>query len=305
MAPSLVTSTVTEPPAPSVKPMRSDSTPVKGSKEGPAQVQVLGKTKTGKTLRIRQYPKFDSLEEERLYRKQHLAAAFRIFAERGFDEGVAGHISVRDPILTDHFWLNPLSQHFSQICVSDLILVNEDGEVVVGDEPINTAAFAIHTEIHKARPDVHAACHAHSVYGKAFSVFGRELDMMTQDSLRFYNSHSVYNDFKGVVLDSEEGKRIAKALGQGKACILQNHGLLTVGGSVDEAAFWFISLDKTCHAQLLADAASAGSGYKKIMISKEECEATVLQVGGPEKGWLAFQGYYDEQLAKTNGAFLR
>jgi hypothetical protein len=54
--------------------------------------------------------------------------------------------SVRDPILTDHFWLNPLSQHFSQICVSDLILVNEHGDVVVGDEPINAAAFAIHSE---------------------------------------------------------------------------------------------------------------------------------------------------------------
>lgn len=54
--------------------------------------------------------------------------------------------SVRDPILTDHFWLNPLSQHFSQICVSDLVLVNEDGDVVVGDEPINAAAFAIHSE---------------------------------------------------------------------------------------------------------------------------------------------------------------
>jgi ribulose-5-phosphate 4-epimerase/fuculose-1-phosphate aldolase len=59
---------------------------------------------------------------------------------------VAGHISVRDPILTDHFWLNPLSQHFSQISVSDLILVNEDGVVVIGDEPINAAAFAIHSE---------------------------------------------------------------------------------------------------------------------------------------------------------------
>lgn len=65
--------------------------------------QALGKTKTGKTLKIRTYPKFKALEEERLYRKQHLAAAFRIFADRGFDEGVAGHISVRDPILTDHF----------------------------------------------------------------------------------------------------------------------------------------------------------------------------------------------------------
>jgi len=270
-----------------------------------ATVGALGTTVSGKKLRIRSYPQFKSLEEERLYRKQHLAAAFRVFADRGFDEGVAGHISVRDPILTDHFWLNPLSQHFSQICVSDLILVNEDGQVVEGDEPINAAAFAIHSEIHKARPDVDAACHAHSVYGKAFSVFGRELDMMTQDSLRFWKSHGVYDNFGGVVLDREEGRRIAKALGNGKAVILQNHGLLTVGRTVDSAAFWFMSLDKTCHAQLLVDAASAGSGYKKKLIPDDEAEFSYSQVGTDEKGWLAFQGYYDEQLAKTNGSFLK
>lgn len=195
-----------------------------------AGVTAIGKTTRGKTLQIRAYPQFASSTEERLYRKQHLAAVFRVFADRGFDEGVAGHVSVRDPILTDHFWLNPLSAHFSQICVSDLILVNDQGEVVEGDEPINAAAFAIHAEIHRARSDIHAVCHAHSVHGKAFSAFGRELDMITQDALRFYKSHSVYNQFGGVVLDREEGRRIASALGDGKAAILQNHGLITVSG---------------------------------------------------------------------------
>ena len=129
--------------------------------------------------------------------------------------------------------------------------------------------------------------------------------MITQDSLRFYKSHAVYDNFGGIVLDREEGKRIAKCLGQGKAAILQNHGLLTVGQSVDEAAFWFISLDKTCHAQLLVDAASAGSGHKKIFIADEEAAFTYAQVGSSEKGWLAFQGYYDEQLVKSNGSFLK
>ncbi|KAB5566052.1 L-fuculose-phosphate aldolase [Coniochaeta sp. 2T2.1] len=266
---------------------------------------ALGKTASGKQLRIRSYPSFDTLEEERVYRKQHLAAAFRVFADRGFDEGVAGHISVRDPVLTDHFWLNPLSMHFSQIKVSDLVLVNEVGEVVEGDEPINAAAFAIHSEIHKARPDVHAACHAHSVHGKAFSVFGRQLDMMTQDALRFYKSHAVYDNFGGIVLDRQEGKRIAEALGGGKAVILQNHGLLTCAGSVDAAAFWFLSLERTCHAQLLVDAACRDeTGYRKILISDDEAAYTYTQVGTEEKGWLAFQPYFDEQVTKTNGSFL-
>lgn len=206
--------------------------------------------------------------------------------------------------------------------------MNEEGEVVIGDQPINAAAFAIHSEsnftqvpfllitfqapevltkftVHKARPEIHAACHAHSVHGKAFSVFGRPLDMITQDSLRFYKSHGVYTQFGGIVLDREEGQRIASVLGDGKAVILQNHGLLTVGRSVDEAAFWFMSLDKTCHAQLLADAASAGSGYEKKIIGDEEAEFTYEQVGGSEKGWLAFQGYYDEILQRTGGSFLK
>jgi ribulose-5-phosphate 4-epimerase/fuculose-1-phosphate aldolase len=268
-------------------------------------VAAMGRTTSGRALKVRAYPKFDTLEEERLYRKQHLAAAYRIFASRGFDEGVAGHISVRDPILTDHFWLNPLSTHFSLIRVSDLILVNEQGEVVEGNEPINAAAFAIHSAIHKRRPDVDAACHAHSVFGKAFSAFGRELDMITQDSIRFYKSHGVYKDFGGVVLASEEGERIADALGDGKAAILQNHGILTVGKTVDEAAFWFLSLDKTCHAQLLVDAASAGSGHKPKIIGDNEAAETYKQVGTPEKGWLAFQSYYDEVHAKTGGDFLK
>lgn len=181
--------------------------------------------------------------------------------------------------------------------------MDEDGAVVEGDEPANGAAFAIHSAIHKARPEVHAACHAHSVHGKAFSCFGRELEMITQDSLRFYKDHAVYRNFGGVVLEPEEADNIARALGSCKAVILQNHGLLTVGQTVDEAAFWFISLERTCQAQLLADAASA-AGYKKIIIDDEDAEYSKTNVGGPGKGWLAFQPYYDEIVEKTGGKFL-
>lgn len=84
-------------------------------------VGALGTTVSGKKLKIRAYPSFASLEEERLYRKQHLAAAFRVFADRGFDEGVAGHISVRDPILRDHFCEFPLFHSLSGIFQSHFL----------------------------------------------------------------------------------------------------------------------------------------------------------------------------------------
>src|SRR5580693_9581567 len=93
---------------------------------------------------------FDSPEEERTYRKQRLAAAFRLFSMFGFDEGVAGHITARDPERLDHFWVNPFAMHFGHIRVSDLILVNDRGDVVEGERPVNTAAFAIHSQVHAA-----------------------------------------------------------------------------------------------------------------------------------------------------------
>lgn len=78
-----------------------------------------------------------------------------------------------------------------------------------------------------------------------------------------------------------------------------------VGETVDAAAFWFLSLDKTCQAQLLVDAAAQGSGHKKTFIPEEEARFSYEQVGTPAKGWLGFQPYYDEILAKSNGSFLK
>src|SRR5579871_5631371 len=121
-------------------------------------------------------PRFDTPAEERLHRKQRLAAAFRLFSRFGFDEGVAGHITARDPERPDHFWVNPFGMHFAHIRVSDLILVNHQGEVVEGDRPVNLAAFAIHSQVHAARADVIAAAHSHSMYGKSWSTLGRLLD---------------------------------------------------------------------------------------------------------------------------------
>jgi ribulose-5-phosphate 4-epimerase/fuculose-1-phosphate aldolase len=235
------------------------------------------------------FPTFDNIEDERRHRKQRLAAALRLFGHFGFDEGVAGHITARDPELLDHFWVNPFGMNFKLIRVRDLILVNHRGEVVEGDWPVNAAAFAIHSQVHAARPDVVAAAHAHSVHGKAWSSLRRPLDPLTQDACAFYGDHAVFDDYTGVVLDLEEGKRIAHALGQYKAVILSNHGLLTVGQtSVDEAAWWFITMERTCQAQLLAEAAG-----KPVFIDPDQAAQTAPLVGPPMAGWRGFQPLYD------------
>ena len=166
---------------------------------------------------------------------------------------MAGHITIRDPVEKDTFWVNPFGVAFSLIKKSDLIRVNAKGDVIDGGpiRLLNTAAYMIHHAVHDARPDVVAAAHSHTIYGRAFCTLGRKLDTITQDSCAFHNDHVLYESFNGIVFAEEEGKNIAKALGNNKAALLGNHGLLTVGQTVEAAVFWFVSMDKCCHAQLL------------------------------------------------------
>jgi ribulose-5-phosphate 4-epimerase/fuculose-1-phosphate aldolase len=228
-----------------------------------------------------------SIEATRLERKQKMVAAFRLFGKFGFDEGVAGHITSRDPERLDHFWVNPMGKSFKQMTLSDLMLVSHTGEIVEGDGLLNGAAFTIHSQIHMTHPHVNAAAHAHSIYGKAFSSLGRTLDPITQDACAFYQHHVLFDSFTGVVLDDSEGKRISAALGSNKAAILQNHGLITVGESVDEAAWWFITMERSCQAQLLAEAAG-----KPVLIEPEHAATTFKTVGSPLAGWFSFQPLY-------------
>jgi ribulose-5-phosphate 4-epimerase/fuculose-1-phosphate aldolase len=233
-----------------------------------------------------------TLEAERQHRKSRLAASYRIFASKGYDHGLAGHITARDPEFADRFWVAPIGPWFGHIRVSDLVLVDHDGNILAGEGPINQAGFAIHSAIHKARPDVIAAAHSHSLYGKAWSALGRLLDPISQDSCFFYEQHVVFEDFSGVVLDTSEGERIARVLGDKNAAILQNHGILTVGKSVEGAVAGYVAFENACQTQLLAEAAGT---IKPI--SPAIARHTASQSFGRADPWaLAFRPLWDRVL---------
>lgn len=217
-------------------------------------------------------PQIDDLYKKRQWQLEHMAGAFRVFARKGFTEGTAGHISVRDPVDPNTFWINPLGKHFGMLKASDMVHVDENGQVIGGNKvAVNAAGFMIHSAIHKARPDINAACHTHSPAGKAWSTFGRPLDIINQDSCTFWGHQAVYNSFGGIVLEKDEGERIATALGEkNKVAILQNHGLLTTGATVDEAAYLFTLMERTCEVQLMVES----TGIKKEFIGDKEAEYT-------------------------------
>ena len=220
-------------------------------------------------------PTFPSFTEHRRHILVHMAATFRYFARAGFTEGQSGHISVRDPEFSGLMWMNPLGRHFGSLTAGDMICLEiATGRVAGGNvsRPANAAGYLIHSAVHKRRhEDVHAVCHAHTAAGRAWSAFARPLEILTQDVCTLYDSVAVYARYGGIVFGADEGEHIADALGErNKGAILMNHGLLSVGSTVDEAGFLFGLLDRSCDIQLRVEAAAASSGLPKQIISDEE-----------------------------------
>ncbi len=118
---------------------------------------------------------------------------------------------------------------------------------------------------------------------------GELLEPITQDVCAFYQDHALFDDYTGVVLDEEEGRRIAATLGARKAVILRNHGLLTVGDSVDAAAWWFITMERSCQVQLAAKAVG-----KPVLIDPKNAEHTRDQLGNDLVAWINYQPLYQQ-----------
>ena len=238
-----------------------------------------------------QPPVFTSLADERLHRKQRLAATCRIFAKLRYEYGFAGHVTVRDPEHPDLYWTNPFAMDFGRVRVSDLLLVDHAGTVLQGTWAVNRAGFVLHSAIHQANPHVLASCHAHTVNGMAWAALGRKLDPITQTAASFFTDHALITEQSGaVVVDADAGHEVAASFGHNKIVIHQNHGLFSAGRqSVDEAAWWFIAAERACEIQLKAEA----TGHPLKLIGPEAAAHSSRHLGTPKAAWLHFQPMYD------------
>jgi len=161
-----------------------------------------------------QLPQFKSIAEERQHRKERLVAGCRAFAMHGFDYGMAGHISVRDPEHPNLYWTNPMAVHFSQVKISNLILADHEGRVVEGKHAINRAGFVVHASVHEAHPDIVAMCHAHTPHGTAWCSTGRRIEPFNQDAACFYDNHTVVSSAtKPPLMDDSAARHSATHVG--------------------------------------------------------------------------------------------
>ncbi|TAK82846.1 MAG: aldolase [Betaproteobacteria bacterium] len=191
-----------------------------------------------------------------------LAAAFRLAVRMDLHEGVCNHFSL---MLPDgrHFLLNRYGLHWSEVSASNLLLLDAHGNVLRGEGEFEKTAFYIHSRIHLANPRASCVLHTHMPYATALTLLenGR-LEMVEQNALRFYEDIAYDDTYNGLVVDSAEGDRLARALAGKRALFLANHGVIVVGPSVAEAFDLLYYLERACRLQVLAR--STGGTFKSI-----------------------------------------
>jgi ribulose-5-phosphate 4-epimerase/fuculose-1-phosphate aldolase len=244
-------------------------------------------------------PRHDDLLQERLHRKQRLAASYRLFAQYGFEVGLAGHFTARDPIETEHYWINPLGVPFSQISVSQLLRVDSQGQVVEGEGLLNTSALELHYGLQQARPEVVGIAHLHGFYGRTWSSLGQLFDPITAEAGAFVGDQAIFrrHDLRKADGTLEQDRDLVTgafvdSFASNNLLFWQNHGVWTVGETVESAAWRFILAEDVARSHLLARAAGVP------IIPQVEPASVQGRARNELFSWLNFQPLWDEIIAR-------
>jgi ribulose-5-phosphate 4-epimerase/fuculose-1-phosphate aldolase len=204
-------------------------------------------------MRPARTPASASSESEREARVE-LAACYRIFAQLGWTELIYNHITLRLPGPEKHFLINPFGLHYSEVCASNLVKVDLDGNIIgASDWPVNPAGFTIHAAIHERIADAHCVMHTHTTAGMAVACSAAGLSMSNFYAVQLHGKLA-YHDFEGITLHADEGPRLVRNIGDKPAVILRNHGLLAWGDTLPRtfAILWL--LNRACEIQVASTA---------------------------------------------------
>jgi len=208
-----------------------------------------------------------------------LAAALRLAARFGFNEGVCNHFSFAVPGLRDRYLLNPHGVHWSAMRASDILLVDGEGRTLEGETEAELTAFTIHGRVHARHPNAYCVMHTHMPYATALTcVEGGALEPIHQNSLRFYGDVAYDWAYNGLAEDPAEGERIAEALGDKRVLFMGNHGVLVVGPTVAKAFDDLYYLEQACRIQVLA--MSTGRPLKRVTDNVAANTKAEFEAGG-------------------------
>jgi L-fuculose-phosphate aldolase len=210
--------------------------------------------------------------------KEQLVLAGKVLVAEGQDDFTRGHISFRLPDDPNLFFMKAHSIGLDEITVQNILTIDLEGNVVAGRARRHSEVY-IHSEIFKVRPDVNCVIHTHPTYSIALSATGRALRCYSQPGALFYKALGSYTDTINLIRSQVMGAEVARALGNGRAVLLKNHGVVVTGATIAEAVIGTIMLENGAMVQLLVEAA----GYPAPEFSRADIEKLKADISQPEQ----------------------
>lgn len=190
---------------------------------------------------------------------QQLACLHRILAGIGFNENMAGHVTVAGDDGT--LLASPWGLWWDEVRASDLVRVGPHGAVLEGPWDVSPAIF-LHTGLHARRPDARVVVHNHPYHATLLATMGRLPEITHQAACMFDGALALVDEYEGQVLDHQAGDWLAEQIGGADGVILANHGAIVIGASIEEAAYRAVTFDRMC--RLTADALVSGVPTRPI-----------------------------------------
>ena len=230
-----------------------------------------------------------NLESAEKKLRVELACAYRLVDYFGWCELIYAHLTARVPGPDAHFLINPYGLNYDEVTASNLVKIDINGHVVEdSDHPINEAGFIIHSAIHMLEnTSNHVVMHTHSRAGMAIAALKDGLLPISMGATMFYDDIA-YHDYEGPSLYLDERSRLQSSLGNKRALILRNHGLMTVGETVPEAFVRLYRLESACRTQLDASAAGEVNLLDHDTASKSGQDVNRFMESADEYGQLEF-----------------
>jgi ribulose-5-phosphate 4-epimerase/fuculose-1-phosphate aldolase len=195
-----------------------------------------------------------------LTNEQALAVAFRHLADIGFAENMAGHITWQLDGQSDML-VNPWGLWWQELTASDICVVDENARVVRGRWDV-TPAIHIHTELHRIRPDARVVIHNHPYYVSLLAALGTLPELVHQTGSLFLDDMYLVENYDGEIDIPWRARELAEQIGSANLVILANHGVIATGGSLAEAVYRAVSIERVC--RLAYDVMLTGRAASKM-----------------------------------------
>lgn len=215
-----------------------------------------------------------------LTERQEVALLARALWHEGYDDHLAGHITVNRGDGT--LWCNPWLLHWEELRPEHILVIDLEGNLIEGEWPV-PLGIPLHLELHRARPDVQVAVHSHPLHATVWADLGEIPPILDQSSALGGGELTLVDEYEGAANDRSAAAAAVAAMGDADMALLAAHGVFVTASTIRGAYQRCVALEQRAQRAFHARAIASGP-----LVSKLGAEAAAMFRRSTGEGFIGF-----------------